>query len=115
GEFTPGTCALRQYATPLVYRTSGVYAYRLLWPRTNFLTFFLLEPRGVVRAALGAAFLRAVRFTFLRSALSSIDFVFAIGFLILISCGAGRRLSRAAQAGRIFPPAFSLRTLKIVP
>jgi hypothetical protein len=52
--------------------------YRLLCPRTSFRTFFLFEPRGVVRFALGAAFLRAVRFTFLRSAVSSIDFVFAI-------------------------------------
>jgi hypothetical protein len=49
------------------------------------LTFFLLEPRGAVRAALGAAFLRAARFTFLRSALSSIDFVFAIHILIYMS------------------------------
>jgi hypothetical protein len=36
-----------------------------------------LEPRGVVRLALGAAFFRATRFTFLRSILSSIFFVFA--------------------------------------
>ena len=42
-----------------------------------FLSFFLLEPRGVVRLALGAAFLRAARFTFLRSNLSSIFLVFA--------------------------------------
>jgi len=41
-------------------------------PRASFLTFFLLEPRGVVRLALGAAFLRAARFSFLRSVLSSI-------------------------------------------
>jgi hypothetical protein len=54
-----------------------VGAYRFDWPRTNFLTFFLLEPRGVVRLALGAAFLRAARFTFLRSILSSIFFVSA--------------------------------------
>lgn len=64
----------------------GTAVYRLLWPRVSFFIFFLFDPRGVVRAALGAAFLRAVRFTFLRSALSSIDFVFAI--LVLISCGA---------------------------
>jgi hypothetical protein len=49
----------------------------------SFLTFFLFAPRGCVRAALGATFLRAVRFTFLRSALSAIDFVFAIGFLAI--------------------------------
>lgn len=47
-------------------------AYRFDWPRANFLTFFLLEPRGVVRFAFGAAFLRAARFTFFRSARSSI-------------------------------------------
>ena len=52
-------------------------AYRFDWPRTSFLTFFLFEPRGVVRLALGAAFLREARFTFLRSALSSIFLVFA--------------------------------------
>ncbi len=51
--------------------------YRFDWPRANFLTFFLFEPRGVVRLALGAAFLRAARFTFLRSVLSSILAVFA--------------------------------------
>jgi hypothetical protein len=51
--------------------------YRFDTPRTNFFTFFLFDPRGVVRLALGAAFLRAVRFTFLRSALSSIFFVSA--------------------------------------
>ena len=51
--------------------------YRFDWPRANFFTFFLLEPRGAVRLALGAAFLRAARFTFLRSALSSILVVLA--------------------------------------
>ena len=51
--------------------------YRLLWPRTIFLTFFLSDPRGVVRLALGAAFLRAARFSFFRSALSAIFLVSA--------------------------------------
>ena len=39
-----------------------------------------MEPRATpdARLALGAAFLRAVRFTFLRSALSSICFVFIL-------------------------------------
>ena len=46
--------------------------YRLDWPRAIFFTFFFFEPRGSVRLALGAAFLRAARFTFLRSSLSSI-------------------------------------------
>jgi hypothetical protein len=52
-------------------------SYRFDCPRTIFLIFFLFAPRGVVRLPLGAAFLRAVRFTFLRSALSSIFLVFA--------------------------------------
>jgi hypothetical protein len=56
----------------------------LLVPRTSFLTFFLLDPRGVVRFAFGAAFLRAARFTFLRSSVLSIFLVFAI--LSLLKC-----------------------------
>ena len=55
----------------------GMGAYRFDWPRANFLTFRLFDPRGVVRLALGAAFLRAARFSFLRSSLSSILVVFA--------------------------------------
>jgi hypothetical protein len=51
--------------------------YRFDTPRAAFLSFFLFEPRGSVRLALGAAFLRAVRFTFLRSSLSSIFLVSA--------------------------------------
>ena len=53
-------------------------SYRFDAPRTSFFTFCLLEPRGTVRFGLGVAFLRAVRFTFLRSAVSVIAFVFAI-------------------------------------
>ena len=56
--------------------------YRLLCPRDNFLVFFLLEPLGVVRAALGAAFLRAARLIFFRSNLSSMLLVLAIIFLV---------------------------------
>src|ERR1039457_158387 len=41
-------------------------------PRASFLTFFLFEPRGSVRFAWGAAFLRAARFSFFRSCVSSI-------------------------------------------
>src|SRR6202167_3641771 len=43
-------------------------------------TFFFMEPRATpdARLGLGAAFLRAVRFTFLRSALSSICLVFIL-------------------------------------
>jgi hypothetical protein len=51
-------------------------AYRLDVPRTSFFTLRLAEPRGTVRFGLGVAFLRAVRFAFLRSSLLS-DFVFA--------------------------------------
>ena len=47
-------------------------AYLLETPRASFLTFFLAEPRGSVRFDLGAAFLRAVRFSAFRSFLSSI-------------------------------------------
>jgi len=57
--------------------TSTASTQRFDWPRAIFLTFFLLEPRGVVRFALGAAFLRAVRLSFLRSALSVTFFVSA--------------------------------------
>lgn len=54
-------------------------AYRFAVPRTIFFTLRLVEPRGVVRLALGAAFFRAARFNFLRSSLLR-DFVFAIEF-----------------------------------
>ena len=57
----------------------GAACYRFAVPRTIFFTLRLAEPRGTVRFALGAAFLRAVRFTFLRSSLLS-DFVFAMKF-----------------------------------
>ena len=53
-------------------------AYRLLWPREAFLTFALFSPRAPVRGAFGAAFFRAARFTFLRSSLSVMLFVFAM-------------------------------------
>jgi hypothetical protein len=56
---------------------AGSCSYRFETPRAAFFSFFLLEPRGSVRFALGAAFLRATRFTFLRSSLSSIFFVSA--------------------------------------
>jgi hypothetical protein len=59
---------------------SCLTGYRLLVPREAFLTFALFSPRAPVRGALGAAFLRAARFTFLRSSLSAMLFVFAIYF-----------------------------------
>ncbi len=58
---------------------SAKMLYRFEAPRASFLTLCLLEPRGTVRFGLGAAFFLAVRFTFLRSAVSVIAFVFAIG------------------------------------
>lgn len=60
--------------------------YRLLVPRVSFLGFFLLEPRGAVRAALGAAFLRAARFSAFRSSVLSILVVFAMGVFSIL-CG----------------------------
>lgn len=53
-------------------------SYRLPVPRASVFTFCLFDPRGTVRLALGAAFLRAARFTFFRSVVSVIVFVFAI-------------------------------------
>ena len=55
--------------------------YRFDCPRANFLTFFFFYPRGSVRFALGAAFLRAARFSAFRSVLSSILVVSATWFL----------------------------------
>ena len=51
---------------------SAASFYRLDTPRAAFFSFFLFSPRGPVRFALGAAFLRAARLTILRSCLSSI-------------------------------------------
>src|ERR1039457_1142103 len=51
---------------------SSADAYRLETPRAAFFSFFLFSPRAPVRFALGAAFLRAARFSFFRSSLSSI-------------------------------------------
>ena len=57
----------------------ALLSYRFAVPRTIFFTLRLAEPRGTVRLAFGAAFLRAVRFALLRSSLLS-DFVFAMSF-----------------------------------
>jgi hypothetical protein len=57
---------------------SSRIAYRLLWPRDAFLTLALFSPRAPVRGAFGAAFLRAARFTFLRSSLFVMLLVFAM-------------------------------------
>ena len=66
--FRPGP--FRSVPAPLILVRAE--SYRFDTPRANFFTFFFFSPRGVVRSALGAAFLRAARFTFLRSSLSSI-------------------------------------------
>lgn len=55
--------------------------YRFRCPFTSFFTFFFMEPRATpdARFARGlavSAFLRAVRFSFLRSTLSVTVFVF---------------------------------------
>jgi hypothetical protein len=55
--------------TNLSYRRGGA-------PGPLFLTLGLREPRGSVRFGLGGRFLRATRFSFLRSALSFIFLVF---------------------------------------
>jgi hypothetical protein len=52
------------------------YFLRGATPGPFFLTFGLREPRGIVRFGLGACFLRAPRFSFLRSSLSLTFFVF---------------------------------------
>ena len=59
-------------------RFSTAIFYRFPVPRAAFFNFCLFEPRGTVRFALGAAFLRAVRLIFFRSVVSVIVFVFAI-------------------------------------
>src|SRR6185312_12680760 len=60
------------------------YRLRTCWPLGICLTFFLLEPRATVegRLAFGAAFLRAARFSFLRSSVDSIFLVFIVSFIV---------------------------------
>lgn len=58
--------------------TKPNFPYLFAAPRANFFTFCLFDPRGTVRLGLGAAFFRAARFTFFRSAVSVIAFVFAM-------------------------------------
>src|SRR5580700_2609911 len=59
-------------------RHNGSAVYRLRWPLTTFFTLRFCEPRStsLARFAFGAAFFRAVRFSFLRSSLSVIFLVF---------------------------------------
>ena len=58
------------------------YRLRTAWPFTICFTFFFIDPRATVdaRFAFGAAFLRAVRFSFLRSVVSRL-FVFIVYLL----------------------------------
>jgi len=84
---------------PLLFASRSRRSYRFDCPRASFLTFFFCDPRGVVRFALGAAFLRAARFTFLRSAVSVIDFVFAIDPLCSFFSAVGRNSSGMKRHG----------------
>jgi len=54
--------------------------FRFDCPRAAFFSFCLFSPRAPVRGPLGAAFLRAARFSFFRSCTSSILVVSAIVF-----------------------------------
>jgi hypothetical protein len=79
-----------------------------------------LEPRGSVRFPLGAAFLRAVRFTFFRSAVSVIAFVFAISretlslFQIeIVNSIAKICVSNALQLGEFFHQLFYAEPRKL--
>jgi hypothetical protein len=77
------------------------------------LTFALFAPRAPVRGAFGAAFFRAARFTFLRSSLSVMLFVFAMYLAISLFEGDFRN-SIGAPTGRTSPPAFLRRAVEIV-
>ena len=72
------------------------WRYRLRWPWACRLIFFFIEPRATpaARFALGAAFLRAARFTFFRSVLSVICLVFAISLFSIL------RIFRRASSSR---------------
>ncbi len=69
-------------------------------PRISFLGFFLLEPRGAVRLALGVAFLRAARFKALRSSVDSMLVVLAMGSLF---CVFPKFYYKAGMAGLLVP------------
>src|SRR6185437_16408132 len=87
--------------------------YRLLWPRAAFLILALFSPRAPVRFALGAAFLRAARFTFLRSSVSVMLFVFAMyRYQSFFRCDFQN--FRGVPAGQTSPPASSRHAVEIV-
>src|ERR1700730_1346429 len=96
-------------ASMLLVRNSGeatvrVRDYRLRWPLVIFWTFFLFEPRDTpaARLAFGAAFLRDVRFSFLRSVRSLTCLVFILpGFLrIFESTSSSRNLETQLSVER---------------
>lgn len=79
--------------------------YRFDCPRDAFLIFALFSPRAPVRFALGAAFLRAARFTFLRSSVSVMLFVFAMKCLSYLSRNSIQNLE-ALQLGELLHQLF---------
>jgi hypothetical protein len=87
-------------------------AYRLLWPREAFLTLALFSPRAPVRGPFGAAFLRAARFTFLRSSLSVMLLVFAM-YVANLSLGAIFQNSEALQLGELLHQLLHAVLLKL--
>jgi len=96
--------ALESGFSPL---TTGEIYYRFATPRTILLTFFLFEPRGSVRFALGAAFLRAARFSIFRSFLSSILVVSAT--CNLFRCNLFRGFSTRFSTHRMDRPHMTYR------
>jgi len=98
-------------AGPEPHCSCGTSAYLLETPRAIFFTFFFFSPRAPVRLALGATFLRAARFSFFRSSLSSILVVSATWFLFRSSLfGVSRRLDiRDPKNNRVCEPAKAVR------
>ena len=86
--------------------------YRLLWPRDAFLTLALFSPRAPVRGPFGAAFLRAARFTFLRSSLSVMLLVFAM-YLANLSITAIFETLEALQLGKLLHQLLHAVLLKL--
>src|ERR1700722_7538912 len=83
-------------------RHNGSAVYRLRWPLTIFFTLRFCEPRStsLARFAFGAAFLRAARFSFLRSSLSSIFLVFIQSLFLQISQSVSS--TRRTESSRLF-------------
>jgi hypothetical protein len=85
-------------------KTILLYFYRFDVPRDAFLTLALFSPRAPVRGAFGAAFLRAARFTFLRSSLSVMVLVFAM--IVIFSLLRNFCRSRRRQLSALKPDPF---------